>query len=182
MNDLMLRVFCVITLLGAWVDRPIYELKAVEMKVELKGGWEEQQYNRVDDAEKGSAGFQYLVELDLSDSTDFVFNELYVERHDYFSEDRLTSWLSDRPGQSRYPSDKLIRRTDLGVKLIAFDHATVFEFEQIRGDGAAMHSKGYIVYGVDGGRAYRIKVAGLKHGFEAAPGAYWKILRSIELF
>lgn len=114
-------------------------------------------------------GFSYLIDSGVSS------DEVFVERFDNLD-------ASERNRLIQGPDD--IHLEEIGplpVEVSGFEDTSVFRYRHSRGAEAHQQSTGYMLFAVDGPRAWRIKVGGLDRAFRLDPARYRRILESVRI-
>ncbi|MBN4056438.1 hypothetical protein JYT20_01820, partial [Rhodothermus sp. AH-315-K08] len=81
----------------------------------------------------------------------------------------------------RYTRRLTTELVTLPAGVLPFDEAIVFRYEEVRGNEPHQQSAGYLIFGSEGTSSFRVEVGGLARHFEADPGYYENILRSMEI-
>lgn len=159
----------------------VRDLETVGLTVELNDSWEQQGSDTRSRDGQFEFGFTFLVDVDISDPSTYKFDELYVERHDYFDQEKRNRWIRGEGGRNLGTDVVVDDHVFFEEGELGFEQSTVFLYRQERGKESHQRSSGYIVYAVDGSRAYLIKVGGIESQFEADEAPYRQILKSIVL-
>ena len=187
----MRRLTCLIVLVTAVVSTSVgqgrQDLAEVGLSIDYAGTWEQMTLLSGPEGTKPgepefSAGFAFLVDADISDSTRYSHNVVQIARHDVYSDSMRATWLDGRDLRTGDTGKVEISWTPTDIALdLPFSEYRVFRFLENRGDEYQQRSAGYVVFAIEGKSLYRVVVSGIERTFDADPEPYKALLNSLVL-
>lgn len=153
-----------------------HELDDVGVSVVLPPSWKMQGEDSV--RKQGSVtqyGVSYLIDSDITR------DEVLVERFDNLDAAERNRLLE---GDYRAGSTEDLQLHETGplpIEVPGFEDASIFRYRHSREAETDQQSSGYMLFAVDGPRAWRIRVGGLDRSFRLDPARYRRILESVRI-
>ena len=174
-------IFLILTsIVGASSSNKDVHLDEVGITVQLTETWELQQ------AMAGSPdhrypSWNYIIDLSMEDTTNAVFNELWVKRFEYFSHKELTKWSRGKHDLANLEVEEFGRRIVLPISHPEFDQLAIYEFEEIRGPQRLQQTQGWVVFATKEQSAFFIRIGTIKSEYPKSHALIKDILYSIRV-
>jgi hypothetical protein len=156
------------------------QLEEVGITVQLSDSWELQQAT-VGSPEHRYPASNYIIDVSVEDTANAVFNELWVQRFDYFEKRDLVKWHRGKYSLENLAVEKLGRRIELPVPHPEFEEMAIYEFEEIRGEERLKKTQGWVVFATHGQSAFFIRIGTIKSEYPKSHALIKDILYSIRV-